>query len=310
MATNRPFPVRQHHTAIAIAYRNQSMIADQVLPRISVGGERFTWYEYDSAERFTVPDTTVGRTSRPPELQFSAREHEARTQDYGLDAPIPNSDRQEAPEGHDPEDQAVEYLSDILELDREVRVANKVFSADTYPTDNKETLSGSDQWQDGASDPKQQLMDALDTPLVRPNVLALGQRAWTVLRQNPTIVKAVHGNDGGSGVVTRQQVAELLEISEVMVGQAFVNVQRPGQDPEMHRVWGNHALLFMRNRLANNRQGVTFGYTAQRGNRIGGSIEDRDIGMEGGVRVRVGEKVQEIVSAPAAAYFFENVVTS
>jgi len=304
----RPFPVRQHHTAIAIAYRNQEMIADQVLPRINVNSERFTWMEYDTAERFTVPETRVGRTSRPTQLEFSAQEREARTLDYALDVPIPNSDISEAPEGHDPEGQAVQYAADILELDREVRVANTVFDIDAYPTGNKETLSGSDQWQDSASDPKTQLMDALDTPLVRPDVLLLGQRPWSVLRQNPTIVKAVHGNSGDTGVVTRQQVADLLEISEIIVGNAFVNIQRPGQNPEMARVWGKNALLFHRNRLANNRQGLTFGYTAQRGGRFGGSQSDPDIGAEGGVRVRAGEKVKEVIAAPAAAYYFEQVV--
>lgn len=309
MAPVRPFPTNPHRTAIAIAYKNMAMIADQVLPRITVGGERFTWYEYGVAERFTVPDTTVGRASRPTRLEFSGQEREARTQDRGLEAPVPQSDIDEAPQGHSPLDQASEYLSDIIELDREVRVADRVFDADAYPNDNKETLAGGDQWSDPASTPKDQLLESLEKPLIRPNVLLLGQLAWTKLRQHPQIVKAVHGNNGGEGIATRQQVAELFELEEILVGQSRVNIQRPGQAPELNRVWGPHALAFHRNRQANNRQGVTFGYTAQRGTRIAGDWQDRDIGLEGGRVVRVGEKVEEVVAAPPAAFFFENVVT-
>jgi len=307
MAPVRPFPTNPHRTAIAIAYKNTDMIADAVLPRITVGNERFTWFEYDSAERFTVPETEVGRTSAPTRLEFSGKEREARTQDRGLDAPVPQTDINEAPEGHSPLDQATEYLSDILELDREVRVAKKVFDAGAYPDSNKEALANTDQWSNPSSKPLDQLMDALDTPLMRPNLLVLGQLAWTKLRQHPQIVKAVNGNNGEAGVVTRQQLADLLEIDEIIVGQGRVNIQRPGQDPELNRVWGPHALLCYRNRQVAQQRGLTFGYTAQRGNRMAGDWQDKDIGLEGGRIVRVGEQVEEVIAAPLAAYFFENV---
>lgn len=308
MSVKRPFPADRHRTAIAIAYRNATLIADQVLPRVPVGGERFTWLEFDPAEPLTLPETTVGRTSQPTRVEFSAAEREGRTQDRGLEVPVPQSDIDEAPPGHSPLDQATEYAADIIELDREVRTAARVFDPDRYDGHHKEALSDGDRWSDPDAKPRDQLMDVLDRPLVRPNVLLMGQAAWTALRQHPQLVRSVRGTDGGDGVLTRRQLAELLEIDEILVGQGWVNIARPGAAPELHRVWQTHALLFHRNRVAGPRQGVTFGYTAQRGSRIAGDYEDRNIGLHGGRVVRVGEQVEEIIAAPGAAYLFQDVV--
>jgi hypothetical protein len=54
--------------------------------------------------------------------------------------------------------------------------------------------------------------------------------------------------------------------------------------------------------------GATFGFTAQWGSKVAGSIEDKDIGMRGGARVRVGESVAEVLCANDLGYFFQNAV--
>ena len=63
-----PFVIQPHLTAIAIAYQNGRMIADAVLPRVPVPGSTFKYTVYDKRDTFTIPDTKVGRTSRPNEV--------------------------------------------------------------------------------------------------------------------------------------------------------------------------------------------------------------------------------------------------
>ncbi|MGV8796604.1 hypothetical protein ACV373_31930, partial [Pseudomonas aeruginosa] len=62
--SNAPFPIDPELTAIAIAYRNGRMIADEVLPRVPVGKQEFKFWKYDLAQGFTVPETLVGRCGR------------------------------------------------------------------------------------------------------------------------------------------------------------------------------------------------------------------------------------------------------
>lgn len=304
-----PFPVSTELTAIAIAYRNNSLIADAVLPRVPVGKRNFKYLKYNSFENFTVPDTKVGRKSKPNEVDFSASQDDSSVVDYGLDDPIPQDDIDNAVEGYDPKGRAVEGIQDLIDLDREIRTANLVFAAGTYPSGRKETLETTSQWSDFTnSNPIDKIMTALDSTIVRPNILVVGRAVFSKLAQHPKIAKAIHGNSGDVAIVTRQQIAALFELEEVLVGESWVNTAKKGQAATMVRTWGKHAALLYRNKLASTERGVTFGLTAQYGNRIAGEKEDGNIGLRGGVRVRNGESVKELIVAPDAGYFFANAV--
>lgn len=307
-----PFPVDPVATGISIAYKNSALIADEVLPRIQVASREFKWNEYNKADRFTVPETLVGRKGQPNELEFGFTEQSSFVRDYGLDDVIPNDDIAEANAGtpnYNPVNHATESLTDLILLDREKRSANIVFNDATYANGFKETLAGADQWSDYTnSKPRQQLLDMMDKPLIRPNVLVLGQKTWTVLKQHPQLVSSILGNSGSQGAITRQQLADLLEIEQVVVGQGWVNIAKPNKAPEMVRVWGNHAALIHRNRLANTQRGVTFGFTAQWQGRVAGQIAEPKVGLRGAVRVRVGESLKELVIANELGYFFKDAV--
>ncbi len=47
------FPIQPELTAIAIAYKNRSLIADQVLPRVPVGKQDFKYLKFNLADGFT-----------------------------------------------------------------------------------------------------------------------------------------------------------------------------------------------------------------------------------------------------------------
>jgi hypothetical protein len=305
----QPFPIIADLTAIAIAYKNQGMIADDVLPRVPVGLQSFRYRQFQLADGFTIPDTKVGRTSAPNKVEFGYVEQTASTTDYALDDPIPQSDIQNVQPGFSPEGRAVEVLTNLIALDREVRVATKVFTAGNYAAANQQTLSGTSQFSDFAnSDPLGVILAALDACAMRPNIMVLGQAVWTKLRQHPKVVAAVLGNNGTSGVVGREAVAQLFEVEQLLVGQGFINSSKRGQTPVLARAWGKHVSLIYRDVLAGPQTGTTFGFTAQFGSRVAGNIVDTDVGMRGGVRVRVGESVAEVVCANDLGYFIQNAV--
>lgn len=307
--SNAPFPIDPALTAIAIAYRNGRMIADDVLPRVPVGKQEFTYWKYDLAQGFTVPETLVGRKSKPNEVEFSATEQTASTEDHGLDSPVPQADIENAPEGYNPLGHATEQTTNLIVLRREVRTANIVFNNASYVAGNKVTLSGANQWSDPSSSPLPVITDALDSLVMRPNIGILGRRTATFLRRHPKIVKAYNGTTGEDGMVPLAFLQELLELEQILVGEAKVNISKPGQNATIARTWGPHASFIYRDRLANSQGGTTFGFTAQWGNRIAGSIPDSNIGLRGGQRVRSGESVKELITASDLGFFFENAVS-
>ncbi len=317
--TPSPFQIDPALTAIAVNYRNSSamLIADEVLPRVPVMSEEFKWTWYPPEESFTVPDTLVGRKGRVTEVEFTGEERVGSVKDYGLEDVIPMKDidrardmRAQRRSTFSPVDRATEALTDLLLLDREVRVAAKVFDPAVYDADKKVALSGTSRFSDFAgSDPIGVIGDALDaTFIMRPNVAVMGRSVWSKLSTHPDVVKAAHGNSGDKGRATRQQVAELFELDEILVGESFVNTARKGQAATMSRVWGKHISLIHRNRQADSGRGVTFGYTAEYGGRMAGQWFDRNRGLKGAQVIRVGEQVDEIIAAPAVGYLIENAV--
>lgn len=309
MAT-RPFPVDARLTAIALAYRNPdiALIADEVLPLTPTGAE-FKWLLYNLAQGFTVPDTKVGRKSFPTEVEFAATEQQDKVVDHALGDFIPNEDIDDDNQGVDPRGTAVAYLTNLLNLAREIRVANLVFNTNSYVAGNQATLSGTSQWSDTAnSDPVAAIGDALDVPVYRPNIAIFGQAAWTKTRRHPKLVQAIKGTAQGAGMVSRQEFADFFELSNVYVGAGFVNTAKKGQTVATSRVWGKHAAFIYRDRAAGPQAGVTFGFTAQAGTRMAGSIPEPKRGYNGGEEVRVGHRVKEVVCATDLGYWFQNCV--
>lgn len=303
-----PYPVNPEVIqAVAISYRNTKLIADSVMPRVPVGTKDFKYRAMNLADGFTVQDTKVGRKSKPNRVEVTGNLVPASCVDYGLDDVVPMEDLKNAPQGVDPVAVQTEFVTGLVALDREIRVANTVFGAANHA--NKATLSGTSQWSDYVnSDPVTAIMSALDAVIMRPNLMTIGRAAFTKLAMHPKVCKAIFGNNTDAGIVTREQLARLLELDEVLVGEGFVNTAKRGQAAVMSRVWGKHAAFMYRETPSAVANATTWGFSAQFGERTARSYFDDTVGLEGGEVVVVGESLGEIVAAPDLSYFFQNCV--
>jgi hypothetical protein len=301
------YPIDPALTAIAIAYKNANYIADQVLPRIMVAKQEFTFLKYATEQNFNIPETRVGRRSKPNEVSLTAEEVTDSTNDEALDGGVPNSDIDNADARYDPLGIEVAFLQELIALAREARAAGLVFDVDTYAAGLKATLAGDTQFNDVDNKTVIATINAaLDAPLVRPNQMVFGQYGWTQFRQLPEIVEACLGTGATRGNATREQVAALFEVDEVLVGAARANSAKRGQAANLTRLWGKHLALTHKAPVPDAKGAVTFGGTFQFGGRVAGQWEDKNIGMRGGVAVRTGESVKERVIASQAGYFFED----
>lgn len=307
----KPFVIDPHLTGVTIAFANPStaLIADEVLPRVPVDKEEFAYNVFPTEDAFTIPDTKVGRTSAVNQVEFSANRLTDQTEDHGLEDPIPNKDIENAAGSeYDPEGRATEVLTDLILLDREVRTANLVFNAASYAVGNKTTLAGANQWSDPTSSPIRAMEDAMDSTLVDTNGLVLGQQVWRVLSRHPEVIEAVFGSASTKGRVKPQDLADILGLQRVLIGSGRVNTSKKGQTATYVRAWGKSAALLYINPNADTQRGFTFGLTAQFGKRVAGRIYDENIGLDGGVKIRVGERVKEKVIAPTAGYLFDAAI--
>lgn len=319
----RPFPVDPSLTAISIAYRNPATarIGTRALPGVSVGSETFKYNLFPVGQAFGTGDAEVGRLGRVPQLTFSTEEKESSVKDYGYDTPIPQADIDEAARQrqmkrsrYDPRAAAVEGITDQLDNDREVRAASIVQDPNNYDAGRQVTLAGTDKFSDFEnSDPYGVIDEGFSSTLIyRPNMMTMGRPVWDKLKRNPRLIKAVKGGLTEDGAITKQQFADLFEISleNLLIGEAWINTARKGQQVNLQRVWGNAISLRYVDvsKQAAVDSVMTWGFTAELGSRISGSIDDPDVGLEGGERIRVGERVRELVVAKSLGYLIRNPI--
>lgn len=72
----------------------------------------------------------------------------------------------------------------------------------------------------------------------------MGLAAWRSLRRNDQILNRLFGTNNGGGYATRQQVASLLEVEEILVGAAYKNTGNEAQAESLSSIWGDNVLCY------------------------------------------------------------------
>lgn len=303
-----PFPVDPVLTSISLAYKNARYIADLVLPRVKVPAESFKYRTFDQATYLTVPDTNIGRKGVANEVELSFSERSANTVDHGLDQVISLKDIDAAKtQAYDPQQKSVEYLTELLALAREQRVARLVFSADTYASQVKQ-LDNAEKFDSDTSDPIDTIIQAMDIPFFRPNTVVMGREVFSALSRHPKVLRTVYPNADGNGIINAQQLSTILNVDRVLVGEARLNLAKRG-GTNIQAAWGKDLALLYIDPKAGVQDMPTFGFTAEFGNRESRVIYDPNVGRKGANRVKVSESVNELVVAPNLGYLLQNVIT-
>lgn len=311
-----PFQTQTRYTNIAMAVSPPGMIADEVCPRVT-SPYKFTYTLLDSEDRLSAPNSRASRAARVNEIEFGSTDANDETEDYALICPVPDRDIREASaQGlpYDPLAVATDALATVMKINRERRVAKLVFEISNYASGYSVTLSGASQWSDVTSDPLKAILEKMDTPLIRPNTLVLGQQTWTSFRQHPKIVEAVNmsgAGDKASGAVARRAVADLLELDHIAVGRVQYQTAKRGQTAAYDYIWGKHAALLHINRSLSGPQSMmpSFCFTAEAMGMMVGTYVDSARGIGAGTTfVKSSESCKEVVSWTRAGYMWKNAV--
>lgn len=325
-----PFVINPALTRIVNEYgnrRGRPYIADLVLPRIRVSSPEFKYTNFPIEEAFDVPDTQVDRKSKPNEIALTATEATGSVKDYGLDSPVPYRDERAQANGSiafNLRARAARVVTDKVALAREIRASTLLFTAANYQTGYKATVSGTGatgQWSASDSKPVAMIRDAAAGMLVRPNTLVVGEEVLNQLVRNADVSVSLGGSAQSGRVVPNNELATVLGVSRIIVGNSLYQTSKKGQTHATARIWGKHAaLLYIPeefNEGAGGGEGLpdadgfadpVFAATFQWNDRVSGEIPDPDMGLYGGVRVRSGESLVEQIVAPYAGYLFTNAV--
>ncbi|HUT26080.1 MAG TPA: hypothetical protein VM492_17230 [Sumerlaeia bacterium] len=299
-------------TNVSLAYRNPAFISDVVAPPAGVRKQQDRYFIYDSArEAFRSTDDKRAPGAEANEVDFALSNETYYCEDHALVSVIPDEERENADPAIQPDIDRTEFLTDKIELNKEIELADVVATDASLPG---ETLSGTDQWSDGAnSDPIGDVETGkaavIEAAQVMPNTLVLPYEVYAKVRVHPDVMEGVKYSVGG--IPTADILAELFDVQRVLVPRAVKNAAAPGAAASMTYVWGKNAFLcYVPPRAA--LKTVTFAYsftwTSAPGSVSGRVVETwREHPRKSDV-VRVQRYYDQKVIAPGAIYVWKAAV--
>ncbi len=303
-------PLGEQQTGLVTAFKNGRLIADEVMPIKQLDGNElaFKYFRRNMGDAFGAQDTQVGRMSAPNVVYFGGEEIAGLAKAYGLQTPVPYEDLDQVKNKDRFVNKTIENLIDRILLDREIRIAKIVQDAANYESSQVKTLSASEKIGAEGSNIFELIMDMMESALVRPNVLGMSSKVFYKLRTDKSVINAIWPTNNGSGVATREQIADLFEVDRIIVGQARVNTRKNPKKPDLTSCWGENIFAHYQEELSDLKEGLAWGMTAQVGERYVEVIEDKKIGLKGGEIVKAGFYQAELVTAPGAGILLKDVL--
>ncbi len=310
-------PVGQLHidqalTNLSVRYQNQAMIWQNILPIIPVNKRSDKYFVYNKADSFTLADDTIFPKSMPNEMDWGTSTGNYSVKDHAFGDWLPEEVIENADVPMQPEVDTNDFLNLLLDIAQENRVASIVFSSSNYASGNTTTLSGSAQWSGASSTPISDIQNAIEScygPNGRANTLVFGIDTWKALRSNPQILDAVKAatrlQSSNGGLASRDEVATLFEVEQILVGRSRYNTAKQGQTASFARLWGKHAAALYVEKTPGIRS-ITFGATFCETRRQTQRDFDVKRGIKGAHYLKVVWNSAEVVIANDCGYFIEN----
>lgn len=233
-------------TNLAKSFVNANLIADMVAPRVTVQNETGYYLVGDKSAFRVEKDLRTG-ISRANRVGYNlSLAKYGPLLEHSLEQGIPYRERDLM--GEDvAKRRATNNVQGKIDLNHEVLVAG-VYSDTAVVTQNA-TLSGTDQFDNAASDPIAKVQAAKDviiaTGISGVNgqqgkwVAFMGYQVWTKLRNNAAL-RAALNLTVNKAPLTQEQVATLLDLDEIIVGQALQDSAKEGQTASLGYVWGKN----------------------------------------------------------------------
>jgi len=248
-------------TNVALAYADSEFIAHELFPSIVVptSGAKVIRFGKEAFRKYNMRRAPGAKTAR---VQFGhATDPIALVQD-ALDGVVPREFLRDLTGATRPlinlESQAVNSTMSIMLRGLEIDAATLALDATHYDVNHKETLSGTDQWDNSSSDPRKKLnvyKEAIRGSIgAYPNVLVLPPKAFNALADHGLLKDQFKYTSPDS--LTTGMLQSYFGIAKVVVG---MGVFAEDETSDFTDIW-SHAVLAYVPQMGQTIQRPSFGY--------------------------------------------------
>ena len=303
-------------------YTNNAMVASAVMPVVAVQQRSDIVGSIPMGTGLSPVDTSLaGQQSMLPELRWNvASRGTYRVKDRGLRVFVPKQSTQFADAPFEVRRRSAMILADTLELMQEITVAATLSTSGNYQSGYSSTISTStDKWDNPASDPIDQIRQG-KRKLLRGNgtkvKLVMGVDVFIALQKHPKILASIYGRASTSAgatplSVTKELLAALFQVDEVVVGEAKYNSANDGATIVLADVWSGFAALVVVVDAPSALNTAGFGYQLRLGQVAMKTqfIPDLLPGIDGGEHCKVTHSTDEFITSAYGAYGFLTVLS-
>ncbi|MFW6074936.1 MAG: hypothetical protein ACOC9Y_05025 [Chloroflexota bacterium] len=307
--TTSAFYVDPVLTNLSIAYQPQAFIADRLFPRLSgLTKPSGVYYKFGKEHFGPVPETLRAPGTRAREVEWQTEKATFTTAQHSLIGKVPDEDREAQDAPVQLEQTTTLNTTELVMLDREIRVKDLLTDDSGYDSDHTRDLSdtATDQWSDNDdSTPVQDVVEAksqLRSIGVRPNTMVIPSDVMDALQTNQDILDRIKYTQ--TGLVTREILQTLFGIPNILVPDSVYNSANAGQDADLTDLWTDFVWLgFVAPRPA--LRVLTFGLTFEYRGRQVRRWREEDKRSD---FFEVWEEVGEEIISYDAGYLFTDVL--
>jgi hypothetical protein len=243
---NRPLT----NILVGFLQKADNFIWNRLFPLVPVDHMSDSYYIWDQADfyRDEARLRAAGTETAGVGMRLSTASYAAQV--WGIHHDIPDMIRSNADQPLDQDEAATRLVGQKLMIRNERIFGANFFATSVWGRDvtGVAAAPGANQflqWNDGASNPIQDVRAEIITQAektgYRPNKFAMGSRVWIQLEDHADILDRIKYTE--KGVVTKDLVASLFELDEVLASAGVYNTAAEGQTGSYSLIVGKSALL-------------------------------------------------------------------
>ncbi len=231
---------------VSLHYKNQSYIGDRVFPIIDTANPKAKITKYHKGAWFRDEAGIRASGTRAKRGGYKVTEVSVATDEYAYAKEVTDEDRKSAALPNapalKPETDAIEFASDKIDLSKENRVAQLIKDT-TWVDGNATGEDAGGLWANGAGNTFLADINAGQRTIQaatgrKANVLLIDYGTFMSLKEEATILDKIKYTQ--RGVLTVDLLAALLELDEVLVGEALINTAKEtkaGAEWASSKIW-------------------------------------------------------------------------
>ena len=298
---------------ISVQYKNWDYIGQFLMPTVKVAQVSGRIATYGKRDRLASPDDSMANRSTPNEISESRSTTSYACEPYALANTLDAAQMEASDAPLNEMIDLVAAINDTLAYAQEKRHATILTTAANYGS-NTATKAGTTQWSDYTTyteTPYEAVATARDAcwnPAMGPTKLVgfCSLAVFNKLRRHPSVITDFK-HQSGLKLPNRTQLAEYLDLDDLLVGAAMEDTANEGATASYSRIWGKHFGV-LRVATSPGIRTAAFGYTLQFGEKFTFEQFDGMIGVKGGYRAKVGLEVDEKILAADTGYLIVNAV--